>query len=219
MDPLHQIIAAVKSADAGAVRKLLRKDPKLAGARDETGDTVLLMALYSGAAEVRDAILACGPDVNFFEAAALGRIDLVEQSLNEFPELIHAFSHDGFTGLHLAAFFGHGDVAAFLLDRGADVDAVSRNQTIALLATPLHSAIAGGRTAVAKLLLGRGAGVNARQEGGYTPLHLAALLGDPSLVGELLDRGARKDARSDAGETPLGLAREKQLTDIEQLLS
>ncbi len=219
MDPLHKIIAAVKSADVRTVREMLRTDPALAGARDETGDSILLMAVYAGAAKVRDTILEFRPDINFFEAAALGRTDLVERHVKEYPELVHAFSHDGFTALHLAAFFGHEKIAGLLLDRGADVNAVSRNQTIARLATPLHSAIAGGGKTIALLLLDRGADVNARQEGGYSPLHLAVLRGDPSFVGELLGRGAEKDARSDRDETPLGLAREKKLTDIERLLS
>lgn len=219
MDSIHQIIAAVKSSDAGAVRKLLRENPQLANARDDTGDTILLMALYSGAGELLDVILASGPDLNFYEAAALGRIDLVEKTLKEFPELVHAFSHDGFTALHLAAFFGSEEVADLLIAGGADVNALSHNQTIGRLATPLHSAIAGGRTKLARLLLDRGADVGARQDGGYTPLHLAASTGDAALVGELVGRGADRNPRADDGRTPLDLAREKNRPDIERLLS
>lgn len=36
MDPLHQIIAAVKSPDPAAVRDPLRKNPDLVNARDQT---------------------------------------------------------------------------------------------------------------------------------------------------------------------------------------
>ena len=56
------------------------------------------------------------------------------------------FAYDGWTPLHLAAFFGHLDAAARLLEAGASLAAVSRNS---LTNTPLHAAVAGGRVEVA----------------------------------------------------------------------
>ena len=51
---------------------------------------------------------------------------------------------DGFTPLHLAAFFGRLEAAALLVDRGADLEAPSRNPRFPSV-RPLHSAIAGGQ--------------------------------------------------------------------------
>lgn len=218
MDPLHQIVAAVKARDAASLRKLLSERPDLAGARDETGDSILLMAIYAGDAALLDVILAHNPEVSVFEAAALGNTPVVKDRLARFPELVRAFSHDGFTALHLAAHFGRAETARVLLDAGAAVDAPSTNQTLAHRATPLHSAVAGRRKDVAILLLSRGADVNARQEGGFTPLHGAAAAGDEAIVRELLARGADRHARTDDHRTPADAARDAGHADVATLL-
>lgn len=207
MDTLHKIVAAVKSSDAGAVRALLAEDPGLVNARDETGDSILLMSLYGRKPEIRDIILSHRPEVSVFEAAALGDTAAVRDRLSRFPELVHAFSHDGFTALHLAAFFGNEATAAALLDAGADVNAASTNRTISFHATPLHSAIASRQAGVAALLLSRGADPNARQEGGITPLHAAAAAGEDAVVKDLLARGADGRARTDDNRTAADFAR------------
>ena len=56
------------------------------------------------------------------------------------PGLATAFSPDGFTALHFAAFFGKAEVAHILLEAGADVDVYTQN---AFANQPLHSG--GGR--------------------------------------------------------------------------
>ena len=108
------------------------------------------------------------------------------------------WSPDGFTALHLAAFFGRETVAATLLEHGADVNAVARNP---LRVQPLHSAAAAGHTPVARLLLEYGADPNARQEGGFVPLHAAAQAGNDELYELLLASGADQDAATDDGRT------------------
>lgn len=49
----------------------------------------------------------------------------------------------GWTPLHLAAYFGHGDVVKFLLSRDADVNAINENGD-----TPLHKAAFIGRLVI-----------------------------------------------------------------------
>ncbi len=219
MDPLRQIIAAIKIPDPARVRDLLRLNPELVNARDETGDSILLMSIYRRLPEIQDIILDWGPNLNLFEAAALGDVATLGKLLGLYPRLVNAYSHDGFTALHLAVFFGREEAAAALLDTGADVNAVSRNQTFARLVTPLHSAVAGGRVDIVRLLLARGANVNAKQGDGDTPLHAAAFAGDADLVRELLINGADRHLRSDDQRTASDLAGEKGLSDIVRLLS
>ena len=79
-----------------------------------------------------------------------------------------AYAYDGWTPLHLAAFFGRREAAERLLGAGAALNAKSTNS---LSNTPLHAAVAGGRTDVALLLIQRGAEVNASGRG---PAHAAA---------------------------------------------
>ena len=63
---------------------------------------------------------------------------------------MNAFSDDGWTPLHLAAFFGHPKIAELLLAHAADVAARSRN---ANGNTPLHAALAANQKMVAGLLM------------------------------------------------------------------
>jgi ankyrin repeat protein len=120
------------------------------------------------------------------------------------PARARAWSGDGFTALHFAAFFGGAPAALLLLDAGADPDAAARNP---MRVAPIHSAAA-GRTAVVPLLIERGADVNARQQGGWTALHEAAHRGDLELTEALLAAGADPRLANDEGITAAQLARD-----------
>ena len=161
-------------------------------------ESELLEALYRGDREAVDATLAGRPELTLFEAAALGDLDRLRELVSAEPDSVGRWSPDGFTALHLAAFFGHEAVAEALLRRGADVGAVARNP---LRVQPLHSAAAGGHTAAARLLLEHGADPNARQEGGFVPLHAAAQAGNDELYELLVANGADQDAATDDGRT------------------
>src|SRR4029453_10287945 len=119
--------------------------------------------------EIVNLLVARGAALSLFEACAAGEIERVERTLN--ASTINAYSADGWTPLHLAAFFGHPKITEMLLAQHADVTARSRN---ANGNTPLHAALAGNHKLVAGLLIGRGGDVNATDAAGWRPLHLAA---------------------------------------------
>ncbi len=119
------------------------------------------------------------------------------------PDPVDGRAADGFTALHLAAFFGRPSVARLLLDRGADPNA---RATGPLRVQPLHSAVAGGHEAVAAMLIEAGAEVNAAQDGGYTPLMGAAQNGLAATVALLLAEGADPDALNEDVLTAADLA-------------
>jgi ankyrin repeat protein len=158
----------------------------------------LLEALYRGDRETVDRNLADRPELTIFEAAAVGDAARVHELLLLEGGFVDLWSPDGFTALHLAAFFGHEDVAAELLRRGADVSAASRNP---LRVQPLHSAAAGNHTGIVRLLLEHGADPNARQQGGFTPIHAAAQNGNEELYALLVAHGADEEATTDDGRT------------------
>jgi ankyrin repeat protein len=193
MRPEEEIFAAVGRGDAARVDALLEADPGLVNARNERGDSVLLTAVYTGRRNVFDLLLARGAGVSLHEAAALGNLDRARAHLEADPQSISAHSHDGWTPLHLAAFFGHRDLAAFLLDRGADVNARSTSETFARSNTPLHAAAANKQVEVGRLLVERGADVNAKDGHGFTPLALAANSKSDLLMLLLLEQGARAE--------------------------
>ncbi len=105
--------------------------------------------------------------------------------------------------MHLAAFFGHPELAKGLLNRGAAIDSRSTN---AMKNTPLHAAAAGAKFEMVKLLLDHGADANARQHGGWTALHSAAQTGNRAMGETLLAHGADVKARADNNQSPLDLA-------------
>jgi ankyrin repeat protein len=196
---------AVKAGDLDAVKSMLAENPSLVNATDADGNSAILIATYWGKREVAEALLAHAPKLNVFEAAAAGQLSFVKQQIEDNPALIHAWSQDGFTPLHLAVFFGRRDVAALLLARNPNVNAVARNP---IKVTPLHSAAAGNHYEMSAALIAHGADVNARQEGGFTPLHSAAQNGNLELVDLLLKHGADPHAKTDEGKTARDFAME-----------
>ncbi|HEY6013731.1 MAG TPA: ankyrin repeat domain-containing protein, partial [Candidatus Limnocylindrales bacterium] len=162
------LIAAVKEGDATRVAELVAEQPELATARDLRGVSALMLARYRLDRQVTDALLQADPELDVFEATALGYVDRLRARLDEDPAAVTATSGDGFTALHLAAYFGKAEVARILLQAGAGVNAVADNE---MRVQPLHSTAAGRHLEVCRLLLAAGADVNARQAGGFTPLH------------------------------------------------
>jgi uncharacterized protein len=169
--------------------------------------TKILEAVYRGRDAELAALLAAGPPLSIFEAAAVGDASRIRQLLPADPGLVREIADDGWTALHLAAHFGRGDAVDALLATGADVRQWSDNSTHN---QALHAAMAGrGDLRILSALLARGADVNIAEAGGYTPLHLAAGRGEVPLLNVLLAHGADAAARTDEGKTAETIARER----------
>ncbi len=205
------LIDAVNAGDAERVGAILTEDPALVAARDSEGVSALMLARYRFDRAVTDALLAADPELDVFEAATLGYLDRLRERLEADPGAVSAFSPDGFTALHFAAFFGKAEAARVLLEQGASVDARTRNP---FANQPLHAAAAGRHLEVSGVLIAAGADVNATQHRGYTPLHEAAQHGDVEMTELFLSAGADRAATTDAGETPADLARAAGHADL-----
>jgi uncharacterized protein len=201
-----ELFRAIDAGDDETVSRLISGDPALATARDPEGVSATMHALYHDRRGIAERLASALPELDVFEAAALGRADRVLELVGADVSLAAARSPDGFTALHYPAFFGLGDAVGttrFLLEAGADVNARSANPLSVL---PLHSAVAGGHDDVVAVLIEAAADVNAAQRHGYTPLHGAAHNGATATVERLLAAGADRMARNDDGRTPADLA-------------
>lgn len=163
-------------------------------------------AVYRGDDARVAELLAGRPELDVFEAAAVGRTERVAELLDVNPELAGAWAEDGFTPLHLAAFFRHPETARLLVERGGPVDPVARHEQLRV--TPLQSAVAARQVETVALLLERGADPNARQEGAFTALHAAASQGDGAIIELLLAHGADVTLAAEDGRTAADFARE-----------
>ena len=201
-----EMIAAVRAGDRERVAALVAAEPELAGARDPNGVSAPLLARYHSHPDVVEVLLAAGPPLDVFAAAGLGQVDRLRELLRADPALVAVFAGDGNTPLGLASFFVQPACVAVLLERGADVDAASRN---AMQVRPLHAAAAGHSLEIVRFLLAAGADPDVRQQAGFTPLQAAALHGDLEMVEALLGAGADPALRSDDGKSAADLAGDK----------
>ena len=152
----------------------------------------ILQALYRGDRAEAERLRAEPAELDVFEAAALGDVERLRVLLGADPALHQAWSPDGFTALHYAAFFGHPEAARALIEAGSDIEAPSRNTEFAQDARPLHSAAAARQVDACRTLLVAGADPNAKQHGGYTPLEEAEENEDEELAELLRQHGATR---------------------------
>ena len=203
------------------MKAMLSADPTLIDARSHTGDSAILTAVYHRQKEIVNLLVARGASLSIFEACAAGEIERVERLVLESASGavgapgINAYSADGWTPLHLAAFFGHAKIVELLIAHSADVLARSRG---ANGNTPLHAALAGNHKFVAGVLIGHGADVNAPDAQGWRPLHLAAANNNMDAIEALIAQGADVHAPNGEAKTPLSLATEKNHREASALL-
>ena len=211
-----EFFEAARTGNLDSLRRLAAADPALIAARRATGETPLMTALYSKQQAAAEWLVAAGAPLDIFAAAAVGQMDTLERLLHGSTAGPNAYSHDGWTPLHLAAFFGQRAAVERLLAAGADLNAVSRN---ALRNTPLHAAVAGGHVEVSLLLINAAADVNVADAGGYTPFHIAAEAGYVPVARALFERGADAHAVDVEDRTPLSRAAAKGHTEIVDLIN
>src|SRR5512141_2845656 len=107
MSEAERLFSAIKADDISEVATLIRAEPALAAAVDSYGVSAVMLAVYYGRQNILDKLLACGIELNLWEASAVGQKERVIELLEQHPTVVNAFSPDGFTPLGLSVFFGH----------------------------------------------------------------------------------------------------------------
>ncbi|GAB4194459.1 MAG: hypothetical protein OHK0024_34530 [Thalassobaculales bacterium] len=156
---------------------------------DRAGVSLPLHALYRGRRGNALCLLADGYPAGVHELAALDRAAELDRLLAAAPWSVHLLSADGWSCLHLAAFFDAVAAVAVLTGHGARGDLWSRAFEANL---PLHAACAGAATSL-DLLAAVAAvtpDIDAVQAGGHSPLTIARGAGKAAWVDWLAARGA-----------------------------
>ena len=172
------------------------------------------------------------PQSNIFIAAQRGDVNLIRELIESGRARATDRDEQNITPLHWAAINAQLPACRYLLEQGAEVDALGGD----LVATPMQWASRNGYLYVIQLLIAHGADPNIKDTQGYNTLHLvthsssitpllyllhqplsvderdsaghtslmwAAYQGDALSVELLLKHGANPNSRDDAGLTPL----------------
>lgn len=150
---------------------------------------------------------------DLYKAVEVDRFEKVKEILQTDPTLITGKDHDEFSVLHGAVMTENTEMIGFLLDQGADINALNDEGI-----TPLHIALYPN---VVTYLLNHGAEINKKSSFGSTPLHTQVSDGEERLdiIGILLAMGADKSMKDNSGQTPMDIAKAREDEEIIELLS
>ncbi|GBN06654.1 Ankyrin-1 [Araneus ventricosus] len=234
------------------VRSLLKNQANIY-IKDETGITALQLIIREGMADI---LVDEKVPVNFADydnysplqlGAAKGDLLFVKYCVQNGCDTSVRSKKTDLSALDVAVVNGHEEVVQYLIECGADVNAVSRDGT-----TALKLAVQENRKNVVNMLINNNAEISTEKEREFLlsavtsghedmveyfltrnpengdpgtkclefPLHTAVLLGHLNIVKRLLELQTRKDinARNEVFSTPLEIASRKGYCEIARLL-
>ncbi len=207
-----EVSVNVKLAQAVAYMDLAETQTLLKAGGDanfkENGRPLLSWAAQNGSAEIVQALIDSGADLN--AADAIGHTALMRATDMDKRDVAavllkakadpNAESQNGDTALSLAIQSGYGDMVKLLVEGGADVNLSTKEGDSYVLA-----AAQSGNLEIVSILGAAKADMN-RSNAAYTPLIYAIEQGNKDLVSTLLKNGADPNARTNSGQIPLSRA-------------
>jgi len=150
----------------------------------------------------------------FFQAIRLSKVEDVKKYIAAKFDL-NTYNSAGDTPLHVAARQNSVEIAALLLENGAN-PRLGR-QTVPEH-TPLDDAVGFGKPEMVELLARHGGYVPGNRVGGRSLLHRAAEKGKPRIVEALIRAGADANELTDNGTTPLLIAISMRQREVAEAL-
>lgn len=152
---------AIEHGDVHSIKQRILSDPKYLHARDEDGDTPILLAACSSKLEIVELLIRHGANPNDcgndgYNCLLMATESEEKESMAILKLLISAGASvlatgiNGWTPLHMAASYGHVEKAKLFIDAGADID---QRTEIDGGHTPLMEAASRGWADVVRLLL------------------------------------------------------------------
>jgi ankyrin repeat protein len=210
--------SAALNGDIGLVRKLLSNGADADVHEPAYEPTPLQLAAQKGHKEVAEFLISKGASI--FVKTSGHRQALHFANHKDIAELLLAKGADvnewalegneGMTPLHFAAQKGLEELVAFLLTKGADVNAhkctyfdnICLSGYYEIHNAPLHVAVENGHSDVVELLLRNKADIDLGNRDGVTPLGVAAKNGNIGMMKLLLANGAKVNVVWKGGQYP-----------------
>jgi ankyrin repeat protein len=206
MTDTTKLFALAEADDAASLAKAL-EGIDVGHIHNDGGESLYRFCLFHNHPKCAEMLKARG-GFALQDAALAGDAARIETLLKVAPWAADTLSPDGWTALHLAAFFGNDTAVLKLLDLGSNARIMGRafEQNLAV-----HAACAGGRLgkAVFARLVAATGDPDALQKQGYTPLMIAAGNGFTDAVDVLLAAGANRALKQADGKTAADFARER----------
>ena len=183
---------AVQMDDASTVRKMVGTVVNANELNPLGGEPALVLAIREGSTAVVQDLLA-HPGTDLERKAVNGNTALMMAAFKRDGDTVRALldkgakvNQPGWTALHYAAASGDVAISQLLIERGAQVNALSPRPSGAV--TPLMMAAREGQDGIVRLLLAKGANAALKNTEGFTAAQLAKQAGHDKLAGQLSGR-------------------------------
>lgn len=218
----QELFSAVIARDSTRIEYLLKRGAKI-DARDQDGQTALMMAVKSGDLSVMNGLLVYKANPNLqdhdgWTAAMYGvrsNEPKIFRLLGKYKADFNKVNKDGLTALALAVIDNKANAAVAMLDNQANPDIAMGEAKYNVMML----AVKKGNLQLVQTLLQYKANPNAKNAAGLTPLMIAAFDNHDMITTLLLKSGANPDLKDVDGKTALTLATENQADKARAVLT
>ncbi|MEW5675133.1 ankyrin repeat domain-containing protein [Flavobacterium enshiense] len=146
---------------------------------------------------------------DIFEIARKGTVAELKNELKENPNRINSVNNEGYNLITLATYRQNNEVAAYLIQNGAEINGKSN------YGSPLMAAVVKGNSEIAKMLIDAGADLNITDGSGNTALIYATIFKKYDIAEMLVKASADINFKDIRGKSAVDYAK---MTNDEKLL-